>query len=698
MRLNPSKCELVGRDHHGQPLTAHAASAAGIQVDGHALVPLAHNAPIRYLGAHMCFDGDWTPQQRKATAKVSMFTRLVSKFNMSIGHAVYMFNVFLLNSLELALHYVHGPGTSEWIKGLDRLIIGSIKHSCGSLLRLSHSALALSLHLLLPSWLEQAIKVSELFIRMNSDDERWGRIGRLSMRQQCPATVDLTTPLPGPNSGTQLTRAVYLAVKKLGWTVHSAALPTRADSRRRGLLQLEPVMGVPTLEHCSSTSKVLLEKDSIHLAHDCWSGWEGVPDSLTDETIDVYTDGSHDPAASSSSWSVVVGDLWLIDNFGSVPSDEQELARQSGHLHGSTMVGSAITCTRGIYPAELQAIARAMAMFPLGLSLHIHSDSHSSITSIRSFLEDLNERARLRSAGRTILRLIWHLFKRRMDSGGVITFSHVRAHTDEMDQHSVGNRMADCQANRARLHPGRAQPLNLRELPLEHLEAHLHMKDPQSLVIIDDIRRTGRNQLKSMAFARWQAKLEKGDQSGQFAHVGTMDMGRTVLKSGSHDEQQTFVHVATNSIHYHLQPLSLGADPGPGELKQRECEPCGAILTVHHLMTCPEPLAIGMRRDLQLDILAAFGRLDECQDWCRAMSRLDHQQMARTLFPPPAAAVSAGARLDHLVRCMIGAFTHSECQRAIKSLGIKKHKEGLGAFDRFRCVCLAHIAKFYASP
>jgi hypothetical protein len=114
-------------------------------------------------------------------------------------------------------------------------------------------------------------------------------------------------------------------------------------------------------------------------------------------------------------------------------------------------------------------------------------------------------------------------------------------------------------------------------------------------------------------------------------------------------------------------------------------------------MTCPEPPAIDMRRDLQLDILAAFSRLDECQDWCRAMSRLDHQQMTRMLFPPPAVAVSADARLDHLVRCMISAFTHSECQRAIKSLGIKKHKEGLAAFDRFRCVCLAHIAKFYAS-
>ncbi|MCP6188397.1 hypothetical protein NL437_27135, partial [Klebsiella pneumoniae] len=70
------------------------------------------------------------------------------------------------------------------------------------------------------------------------------------------------------------------------------------------------------------------------------------------------------------------------------------------------MIGSAIKCTQGIYPAELQAIARVFAMFPLSMTLCIHSDSQSSIQSIRAYLEEPNERRRLRSAARTILRLI----------------------------------------------------------------------------------------------------------------------------------------------------------------------------------------------------------------------------------------------------------------------------------------------------
>ena len=51
---------------------------------------------------------------------IIMFTRLAEKFHMSISNAVYMFNVFLLPRLELALHYVHGRKTTEWIQQCDR--------------------------------------------------------------------------------------------------------------------------------------------------------------------------------------------------------------------------------------------------------------------------------------------------------------------------------------------------------------------------------------------------------------------------------------------------------------------------------------------------------------------------------------------------------------------------------------------------
>jgi hypothetical protein len=44
--------------------------------------------------------------------------------------------------------------------------------------------------------------------------------------------------------------------------------------------------------------------------------------SLVPNTIHVYTDGSYDQITLSSSWSIVVGDKWLNQNYDSVPSKE----------------------------------------------------------------------------------------------------------------------------------------------------------------------------------------------------------------------------------------------------------------------------------------------------------------------------------------------------------------------------------------
>ena len=183
LRLNPLKCELVGRNADGVPVTQAALDAHNITIDGVAIAPLPHDQPIRYLGVHSCFNGSWKEQQKKALAVIAKFTRLALKFHLSIRETVYMFNVFLTSRLELALHYVHGPGTSTWIKNCDRLMAGCIKHLAQSPLRLSHTALATALHFVLPSRLERSIKVSELFLRLNSSDPRWGRLGRAVFRQ-----------------------------------------------------------------------------------------------------------------------------------------------------------------------------------------------------------------------------------------------------------------------------------------------------------------------------------------------------------------------------------------------------------------------------------------------------------------------------------------------------------------------------------
>jgi hypothetical protein len=105
---------------------------------------------------------------------------------------------------------------------------------------------------------------------------------------------------------------------------------------------------------------------------------------------------------------------------------------------GATLCGASITCTQGIYPAELQAIARAAAMLPLHLDLHIHSDSQASIAAIAAHAAEGNERRRMRMPCRKILQLIHHLVARRKKAGGSLRLSHVRAHTADMDVDSVG--------------------------------------------------------------------------------------------------------------------------------------------------------------------------------------------------------------------------------------------------------------------
>lgn len=79
-----------------------------------------------------------------------------------------------------------------------------------------------------------------------------------------------------------------------------------------------------------------------HIAHDVWSGWarSALAPPLS---VAVYTDGSFSADSNTSAWSVVVGDRWLDDNFGTIPADEKLL--RAGHAAGATLVGAAIAAS-----------------------------------------------------------------------------------------------------------------------------------------------------------------------------------------------------------------------------------------------------------------------------------------------------------------------------------------------------------------
>jgi exonuclease III len=587
MKLNQVKCELVGREADSTPLSSASIMTHNITINDQLLKPTPHGQPIRYLGVHSCFDGSWKPQQTKSHGMIMIFTRAAIKFNVPISHAVYMFNVFLLPKLELALHYVHGFGTSEWIKSLDRMLIGCIKHLSSSPLRLHHSALALTIHLRLPSWLEISIKVSELFLRMNSTDTRWSVLGRRMWLMNLPATIDSTTSL-SPNTGTRFTRAAYLAVKKLNWTLHLSQ-PNRSGGRHEHLFDSQSIDTTPTLEHCTSSPLLTFIDHQSHAVHDIWKGWGT---RLPSQSIDVYTDGSFHPTSNTSTWSVVPKDNWLLTNFHHIPSNEALI--QLAHVGDATMFGSSITETNGIYPAELQAIARALAMFPLSFDVHIHTDSSSSLSAIQSYEDELNPRQRLRMQARPLLQLIHHQLTMRKEAGGNIHLSHIEAHSDKTSIDHVGNRLADFQANRCQRRPDRSWPLNLKQIPLSACEFHLVIRQQDQLQIIDDIRRTSLAQHQSHKLNAW---VNKADHQAYFAGPGIIELGRVVLKFGSPLQQITLVHVATNSIHFHW----CQQDDGTSKLKQLQCATCAAeTMTLSHLLsdTCTDASTIQFRLQL----------------------------------------------------------------------------------------------------
>ena len=185
----------------------------------------------------------------------------------------------------------------------------------------------------------------------------------------------------------------------------------------------------------------------------------------------------------------------------------------------------------------------------------MHSDSQGALAGIRAYLHECNTRRRLRTAARPLLQLIAHLLAVRERAGGAVHWHHVKAHTQGADIDSVGNRLTDWQANRARVQPKVPQPLQLRELPLGACEPFLTVYQQPNTVrecqLIDDPRRCALAYLKATALSTWCARREapeKVTQDGTLAGADMLDLSRIVLAAGSPAQQATLIHVATNSI------------------------------------------------------------------------------------------------------------------------------------------------------
>jgi exonuclease III/ribonuclease HI len=745
MKLNPLKCDLIGRsagpcNAYGRPTTRQITREElvenDITIDGHIPEPQPHDQSIRYLGIHARFDGKWDDQQNKTLQMISKFTRLVEKFKLPIGQAVSMFNTFLLPKMEMALHYVAGPHAQEWIHQCDRLLVGCIKHAASINIRASHNVVALVCGLRLPSWLEAAIKVCELFIRLNNEDtDRWCQLGRLLMQAQFPtnSVVAKSTSTMPPKSLCGTVRAAWLAATSLGWSLFTDLAPssTSSDSVRRTVRHNKCILKSSTLSALprdradyTLLSKVTLEfpKDSLGqdptrpkpdhvretliLPHDLWCGWFSTShDHRQTPFIDVFTDGSFDRGTMTSSWSLVIGDEWMQHNHGTVPVDEKMIIY--GHVAGSSMFGNRIDrrISCGIYPAELQAIGRALALLPLSLRINIVSDSLSSLLAIRSFREQLNPRRRLRSSARPLLLLIDHLVQKRQEVTGdhdAVRLTHVPSHSTSADLNSTGNRMADYCANVARCKERESYPSGIGQLPLEACERHMHIRVGQEgTLMIDDVRRSALIQLKCKARFAWCAKY-KDKLMGRFASAtaGVEELGRIVMRhaNSSPSVQSTLLQVVTNSIHLVWSPLpeqqsqatqvdhddqaSQSTQTGTRVracLHELTCTHChDEPMTIDHFAICPHVENVRLRGQMQdklIDLLRdAATRDPRDANWFEISRGQQLLPFLQSLFQP--ARVGQPVPEKDGVTLMIGAWTAAEANQALAGtpLGKKEYE------------------------
>ena len=353
------------------------------------------------------------------------------------------------------------------------------------------------------------------------------------------------------------------------------------------------------------------------------------------------------------------------------------------------MFGASISCTRGVYAAELQAIARALAMFPTSCELEIHSDSQGALAGIHAYESQCNDRRRLRMAARPLLRLIHHLLQQRKAATHT---SHVKAHTAGADIHSVGNRLTDYQANLARAKPDQPTPLSLRELPLSACEHHMFITDEQDQLLCDDIRRAALVRLQHTSMVKWAARA---DDRSYLAGPGMLELVSQTQCHGSTVAQATLVHVATNSIHF-FWPAAGGPGDKDSALQRLRCDHCNASFDLAHLAQCPVRCSVQFRNRLAADVRSILSADLRTQKWLATHSACSLADLLLALFPIVATA-PAQERLRHLTCLLVGAFTRGQASAAAKRTGFPSADEGRASFLALRLLCLESIHKAFRS-
>jgi exonuclease III len=403
--MNTTKTKFLCSD---KSLTLESAPQL-FSVDGSSRVkPLVGGETIRYLGAQINLDLDWSKQRGLMARAVQHTCNSIRRYRFTIPMSVYAVQQHLIPKLRMG--FVVSKLRKAEITKWDTMIRQATLSACGA--TMGPSALKDSLHQVcaMPRLEDHfhAIRAEELLVTLNADysstDSCWARLrGSLEAHQ-----------VKGSRAASVLAHLATLG--KSGVTAFSTP----------------PAKRLPPMGHVARSKTV--DCDWLPCRHPILSEQETLFG-----TARVYTDGStvEDRNMPSGCASVFLA-----------PSGLQ------GPAHGfaaSTMGNN--------YLAETIAVLQALVLTPSHVDLTICTDSLSAIDAINAgrgrdyaTWELTNKfyttrRRTILNAARPIMANIRAMISAR---SGRVDLVHVKAHTLGEDLDSRMNNAADAEANRAR--------------------------------------------------------------------------------------------------------------------------------------------------------------------------------------------------------------------------------------------------------
>jgi hypothetical protein len=267
-------------------------------------------------------------------------------------------------------------------------------------------------------------------------------------------------------------------------------------------------------------------------------------------------------------------------------------------------------------------------------------------------------------------------------------FSHQGAYsTNNTDIHSVGNRIADFQANRCRVLSNKTFPSDLKQLPIHQCEQYLTINDQFKFLIIDDIRRYCLKTIRSTNLQRWENK--QNDQA-YFASLGIIELGRIVNQIGTPIHQSTLLHMTTNSIEYLWKKQKYSKK---SILQQLVCGGTLNTLSISHLFNCKTAPCLMFQRQLHSKFVTSLHCHVETHAWLDLNQHHLLRKMMSLLFPPTLLSTLSDDHELDIIMC--GGWTTRQSTQALKILNLKISVETKHFMNQLRLKCIEEIGLFY---